>query len=91
MICWRHVDLHFQSIFLTTEHLFFTISGIRFGIKIKQQIMFFQTLFLDIIFLILFRCFQKTIDLGPLQNLVGARMDPKSTKLRQKANTKHKM
>ena len=47
--------------------------------------MFFQSRFLDLLFLNLFKIFLKNDRFGdPLQNPMGAKMAPKSTKWRQK-------
>jgi hypothetical protein len=65
--------------------LFYHFRLLILASKINQQIMFFQSRFLDLVFLIFFDFFQKWSMFEPLQNPMGSKMAPKSTKWRKNA------
>ena len=78
------------------KHIFYHFRPFILASKIDKQIMFFQSSFLDLLFLNLFKIFLKNDRFGdPLQNPMGAKMAPKSIKWRQKiekskmSGTKH--
>ena len=77
-----------KTSFLRFQASYFSIKNRS---KIYQHIMFFQSRFLDLLFLIIFRIVSKIVDFGhPFKIQWGQTWRPKSTKGRQKTQTKHK-
>ena len=66
------------------KHLFYNFRLLILASKIDQQIMFFKSRFLDLLFLICFILFFKMVDLGtPFKIRWAPKWQPKSTKWRQ--------